>query len=55
MMRYHSFSIYSLFAIVMCSVFLPYTSFANEVSSSTPIANTGNYEVNQTFKHLLSE
>ena len=39
----------------MCSVLLPYTSFANEVSPSTHIANSGNNKVNQTFKHLLSE
>ena len=55
MMRYHSFSIYSLFVIVMCSVLLPYTSFANEVSPSTHIAITANNKINQTFKHLLSE
>ena len=55
MMRYHSFSIYSFFVIIMCSVLLPYTSFANEVSPSTHIAITANNKINQTFKHLLSE
>ncbi len=54
-MRFNSFSSNSFFVSVMCAVILPCTLFVKQSAALTQTADTEHCNVNETFKHLLSE